>query len=105
MIIQSMEYNLLFNIRSELNLRDLTRKWLSEETKIPLSTINGWHSKNLTPDVVSVYKVAKALNVSIEYLLTGEKTDSDELQLLRQMKVSMQNLLDNYDHLKVLPQK
>ena len=96
-----MEYKFLQNLRIELHFQNLTRKELSEKTKIPLSTINGWFAKNLTPDVISAYKIACALNTTVEYLLTGIKTQKDELEDLRSLKESLQNLVDNYDHLKV----
>lgn len=65
----------LARVRDEMNYQDLTQKELSEKTGISINTIRGWFSKNLTPDVVSAVKVAQVLNVSVEYLVTGEATN------------------------------
>ena len=49
------------------------RPWLAEETGIGLSTINNWFSKNRYPMVNTALKIARALGVSIDYLMTGEE--------------------------------
>lgn len=72
----------LARVRDEMNYQNLTQKELSEKTGISINTIRGWFSKNLTPDVVSAVKVAQVLNVSVEYLVTGENP-VDNSQALR----------------------
>lgn len=46
---------------------------------IPESTIRGW-IKGQTPNAEALYKVAKYLNVSMEYLVTGITEDSSEIE-------------------------
>lgn len=62
----------LNRVRNELDYMGLSQKELAEKTGISVNTIRGWFSKNLTPDVVAAVKVAKVLNVSVEYLVSGE---------------------------------
>lgn len=61
-------------------------KFVVEETGIAQSTIATWKSKNTFPKVDDLYKIACCLNVSIEYLLTGEDKENnlsqDETELL-----------------------
>ena len=64
--------NFLNRVRDELDYMGLSQKELAEKTGISVNTIRGWFSKNLTPDVVAAVKVAKVLNVSVEYLVSGE---------------------------------
>ena len=51
---------------------------LAEKSGISLNTIRGWFSKDLKPDVFSAVKIAKALNTTVEYLVTGELDDKGE---------------------------
>ncbi len=50
-------------------------------TNISVNTIRGWFSKDLTPDVFNAVKIAKALNVTVEYLVTGEQPISADTEL------------------------
>ena len=61
----------LERLKDELSYQGLTQKELSERTDISVNTIRGWFSKDLVPDVFNAVKVAKALNTSVEYLVTG----------------------------------
>ena len=56
----------LFSIRRK-------RPWLADEIGISVSTINSWFSKNKLPLLDNAYKVAKVLNVSLDFLMTGEE--------------------------------
>ena len=61
------------NLRDELNYQDITVKELSLKTGIPKPTLSCYlSSRNTMPPVDIAYKIAQALNVSMEYLVTGE---------------------------------
>lgn len=47
-------------------------KEIIEQTKIAQSTISSWNVKNIFPKCDDLYKIACCLNVSMEWLLTGE---------------------------------
>ena len=49
------------------------RVWLHRRTNIKLSTINSWFSNNRYPRVDHAHRIAKELNVTVEYLMTGEE--------------------------------
>lgn len=55
------------------------RPWLSEKTGIPISTINTWFKTNRVPRVDHAYAIARALNTTVEYLLTGEDPPIEDI--------------------------
>ena len=59
------------------------RPWLAQETGINLSTINTWFASDRPPRADVAFKIAQALEVPLEVLLTGERTPvarySDEM--------------------------
>lgn len=58
--------------------QNITQKELSDMTDISINTIRGWFSKDVNPDVFYAVKIAKALNTTVEYLVTGELDDKGE---------------------------
>lgn len=58
-------------ISFELDFLGLTRADLSRATGIPESTIRNW-IRGTAPQAEPLYKVARFLNVSLEYLITGQ---------------------------------
>lgn len=62
---------------------------VAESCNIPYQTLRGWVTRHCYPDALQTYKIAKALNTSVEYLITGKESDSDK-DLLKELK---QNLI------------
>lgn len=58
--------------------QNITQKELSDKTDISINTIRGWFSKDVNPDVFYAVKIAKALNTTVEYLVTGELENNGE---------------------------
>ena len=66
------------NLRDELNYKDLRIKELSEKTKISIGTLNHYLAEKSTePTAENAVKIARALGVTVEYLVTG-KTPSTQ---------------------------
>ena len=62
------------NLRSELNFQGITVKELSARTGIPIATLDCYIGTRATiPSVEAAFKIARALRVSIEYLVIGEE--------------------------------
>ena len=73
-----MKYNFKENLRSELNFQGVTVKELSARTGIPIASLDCYLGTRATvPSVDVAYKIARSLQVSIEYLLIGENTNTE----------------------------
>lgn len=82
----------LERLKDELSYQCLTQKELAEKTEISVNTIRGWFSKDLVPDVFNAVKVAKALNTTVEYLVTG-KEENKAAQELTELKAKLADLI------------
>ena len=64
--------------------KGLTQDVICQNCNIPISTFRHWIIRDVFPDAFQTYKIAKLLNTSVEYLLTGEensvKPDTSELE-------------------------
>ena len=61
------------NLKEELIYQDITVKELAERTGISKHTLDHYLTKNGSrPQVELAVKIARALNVSVEYLVYGE---------------------------------
>jgi transcriptional regulator with XRE-family HTH domain len=69
------------NLRNELNYQGVTVKELSARTNIPIATLDCYlGTRGTVPSVDAAVKIAIALRVSVEYLVTGEETSTEQLQ-------------------------
>lgn len=82
----------LERLKDEISYQGLTQKELAERTEISVNTIRGWFSKDLVPDVFNAVKVAKVLNTTVEYLVTGEN-DNKAAQELNELKAKLADLI------------
>ena len=65
------------NLRNELDYQGIVVKELSARTGIPVATLDCYLSNRKTvPSVEAAVKIARALQVSVEYLVLGEKPSS-----------------------------
>lgn len=76
-ILIHMDTDFLENVNLELKKRKLTQNDLCKATGISINTYRGWVSKNVTPPVNLAYKIATYLSVSLDYLASGELTDTE----------------------------
>lgn len=73
------------NVKPLIKKNNKTQEILASELEIPFGTFQGWIAKSILPDVVSAYKIARALGVSVEYLVTGKETDGKK-QFIEDLK-------------------
>ena len=67
------------NVKDELDYKDMSQKELSASTDISYNTLQSWITKDRLPDAQDAVKIAKALNVSVERLVTGKESTSKDL--------------------------
>jgi transcriptional regulator with XRE-family HTH domain len=70
-----MGTNFRENLRSELDFQGIAVKELSAKTKIPVATLDCYlRTRSTEPSAENAVKIARALRVSVEYLVLGEDT-------------------------------
>jgi len=73
----------------------LTQASLAEKCGIPFGTFQGWIAKSVLPSVTDGCKIAKALNTTAEYLVTGEESNPFKHEL-DSLKSELKKLSDKY---------
>lgn len=66
------ENPVLDRIEALLFDRKRKRPWLAQEADLPISTVNGWWSNGRTPRTDELMRIAEALDVTVDFLLTGQ---------------------------------
>ncbi len=56
---------------------------IAQECDIPYQTFRSWVTRQTFPDALQAYKIAQALNTTVEYLVTGEDTSPYKQELDR----------------------
>ena len=69
------------NLRGELTFQGITVKELSARTNIPIATLDCYLGSRATvPSIDAAFKIARALQVSVEYLVIGEEANTKNPQ-------------------------
>jgi transcriptional regulator with XRE-family HTH domain len=83
------------NLRAELDYRGLTVKELSAKTGIPKGTLDCYLGVRASmPPADIAAKIAGALDVTVEYLVTGQKIKKQDKLLDHNIRSIIQILLD-----------
>lgn len=54
---------------------------IAQECDIPYQTFRSWVTRQTFPDALQAYKIAQALNTTVEYLVTGEDSSPYKQEL------------------------
>lgn len=81
------------NVKEELDYNLITQKELVAKIGISYNTLQSWITKDRLPDAAQALKIAKELNTSIEYLITGKNENQKDL------KQNLQNIIPRLNHL------
>jgi transcriptional regulator with XRE-family HTH domain len=58
-------------VKREVDRQNTSYEWLYRKTGIPKGTFSSWKNRNIIPRADAACRIAAALGVSVEYLLTG----------------------------------
>jgi transcriptional regulator with XRE-family HTH domain len=61
-------------VKKEVDRQHTSFEWLYRKTNIAKGTFSSWKNRNIIPRADAAYRIADALDVSVEYLLTGMDT-------------------------------
>jgi len=73
-------------LKSEIKAKNTTQEWIAGKIGVPLSTFRKWMTRKTYPNLKEGTEIAKLLETSAEYLVTGvtqENLNDTEQKLIR----------------------
>jgi len=73
-------------LKNEIKAKNTTHEWIAGKIGVPLSTFRKWMTRKTYPDIREGVEIAKLLETSAEYLVTGitpENLNGTEQKLIR----------------------
>jgi transcriptional regulator with XRE-family HTH domain len=73
-------------LKNEIKDKNTTQEWIAGKIGVPLSTFRKWMTRKTYPDIREGIEIAKLLETSAEYLVTGitpENLNDTEQKLIR----------------------
>ena len=83
----------------ELNYQNISYKAFATKIGISMSTLNMYLYRNSMPSADIAVKMARALDTTVEYLVTGERRDADTIgkkQIWQWQKQTVLNIMDTF---------
>ena len=65
-------------VAKEVSSQRTSFEWLYRKTKIPKGTFSSWKNRKTVPRADEALRIAQALRVSVEYLLTGSDQPKEQ---------------------------
>jgi len=63
-------------LKSEIKAKNTTQEWIAGKIGVPLSTFRKWMTRKTYPNMKEGVEIAKLLETSSEYLVTGVGTEN-----------------------------
>jgi len=58
-------------LKNEIKVKNTTQEWISGQIEVPFGTFRKWMTRKTYPNLKEGVEIAKLLDVSAEYLITG----------------------------------
>jgi transcriptional regulator with XRE-family HTH domain len=65
--------NFWIRLKNEIKSKNTTQEWVSGKIGVPLSTFRKWMTRKTFPNINEGVEIAKLLETSAEYLVTGNE--------------------------------
>lgn len=62
-------------VKELIKINSTTQEWLAGQCDVSLGMVKSWIFNKRLPDAAQAVRIAKALQTSVEYLVTGEDTN------------------------------
>jgi DNA-binding XRE family transcriptional regulator len=59
-------------LKNKIKACNTTQEWVAGEINVPFSTFRKWFVRKTYPDAEQCVKIARLLNVTVEYLVSGK---------------------------------
>ena len=63
-------------LKNEIKTQNTTHEWVAGKIGVPLSTFRKWMTRKTYPNLKQGIEIAKLLETSAEYLVTGVKSEN-----------------------------
>ena len=81
------------SVKKLLAENKILQKDFAESIGYNVATLKNQMARNISPDIDTAVKIAKLLNTSVEYLVTGEESNQYKVQL-DQLKETLRKLAE-----------
>jgi len=82
-------------LKNEIKAKNTTQEWISGKIDVPLSTFRKWMTRKTYPNIKEGVEIAKLLDTSAEYLVTG--IESEGLNEIERKLISAYRKLNSAD--------
>ena len=87
-------------LKNEIKVKNTTQEWIAGKIGVPLSTFRKWMTRKTYPNLKEGVEIAKLLETSAEYLVTG--TEREGLSNTERNLVSVYRKLSSADQENVM---
>ncbi|MCL2481277.1 MAG: helix-turn-helix transcriptional regulator [Spirochaetaceae bacterium] len=91
-------------MKKQIKKEKTIQEWVAKSCGVSYGTFQNWIYRKILPDVQQGFDIAKALNTTVEYLITGkidEDVPPEDLKILDKLKalneVEKMEILNNID--------
>jgi len=84
-------------VKKEVERQRTSFEWLYRKTRISKGTFSSWKSRSIIPRADEALLIADSLNVSVEYLLTGDEQPRGASNLAIHEITKIVPFFDDYD--------
>ena len=96
----NVQDGLNFGLRVEklIDEKGYEKEWFFKKAELPKQSLYDWKRKSQTPNAEIAYVVAKTLDTTVEYLVTGLESEKDPkeqtIKKLKQRIIDIKNFVD-----------
>ena len=87
-------------LKNEIKIKNTTQEWIAGKIGVPLSTFRKWMTRKTYPNLKEGTEIAKLLETSAEYLVTG--TEPEDLNNKERELINAYRKLSQADQENVL---
>lgn len=63
-------------LKNEIKRQNTTQEWVAGKINVSYRTFNGWISRKIMPNADQAVSIAKLLDTTVEYLITGKAPEA-----------------------------
>jgi len=84
-------------LKNEIKAKNTTQEWIAGKISVPLSTFRKWMTRKTYPNIKQGIEIAKLLETSAEYLVTGIEPEGYSLDKTERKLIGAYRKLSSAD--------